>query len=1284
MDVSCDKLCRIISNIFQDGKSSDRDYLYSALFSTPRNPSAPVPFLHSIRQAGARLSAEERRSVSSAIRVLEDSILKPAEFQKVQRALGFEYSEKDQLARLTEQLHHRLLGLLYGVLVAAEFPEQHETGDSTVPHELIEALNSCGRHWDAAWWYHLEDNYTNGRGNGVAGQGRVDDVLSQAVAGKWLQGTWWQHSTTWLTVRRLLMFLLQSDPAAPSAPGEAASLLLPVLWVLRHNDATADQESGGVVRGIRLEKNASSRVGWFPDPVCFGITTFDSDLQKSVEIAGRLAWPRLRDTNTSICIRPADLQNGKSSGWVNPLLSGDSAGGLLGCGLYALIFGENITRGLTASVALRLRRGRDLTPTDTVLQIGDVECVSVGGAVAKLAAAEKAGLNGVALHKDNRIEADSYRSSHPAARCRSETTSTFHELHRYLTRGYQIDLLVAAEAKTMQDNWRKAREGKLLGDFRHQLDVFVEPRISVRVSQPEPDSGRPEEKWETLPAGVEALLNRHLIPSHQWLVIHEDAGGGKTVLSWLLADALCQHERRPWVVRYEGREFPASLYDDLARKLQGKLEKYGVTQTATEVLNDLLEQQRVVVIYDALDQDNSNATADGIAADHRVNKLRTAKADDQLKNRLRLIITSRPYAFMQLSPLADWLECRLELFDELQQSDYRQQVIRLEESGRPGAGAQVEEAYRQLLPRPEDVEDLLRYPVVQAQLRMIIQAQLRSDGRTQLRSFKNAGDLYLEMAYRLLDGAFKSGRYVQETSDKENLIELLSCYGYLMMLQYQNFSVEEDRIPLMHRDVRQRFSGSQEDWERCSKILLDTYLTEHLLLKENGKHELSFPSLKMAEFFAGLYLGRYCDERVIKELQLEIGRGEWNNVWRFVAELPETTNSSGRSACTPNSLCYSLQALFSVPNEGRERPTLAMFRAWQVLQRNAWLKDVREQVLGSWRQQFRQILIEGYEQGMPSVRARTAAEVVFEGDLLAFVKSGKEFEQNRINQRLRELDKIPRPNPREKSEIETLSASEETLDQMETSSWCKKLQPEFPVYALCSNAKTGDPDHLTFMMGASPKDKDAFPGEKPWQEVSVPAFYMATACVTRSQYALFCPQREREESSILEYAPDPDCPMIHVNFHDGMCFGLWLDDRYSLPSEVQWEGAAWGGLDRKKNQDYVIGVPPYTRKFTSAQVNYGEEIGRCVPVRFAKFNANKFGLWQMSGNVGEYTRSEWYDHLSDAIEHRNDDVALGSAEPVRCVRGGSWNYYARFSRCSNRYRYEIRYLYSGIRLSRTK
>ncbi|MFN9823517.1 MAG: hypothetical protein ACK58J_05145, partial [Planctomyces sp.] len=83
-----------------------------------------MPFLQSRQQAGARLNNGERESLNSAIKTLEKSLENPAGFLNVQQALGFEYPNDSERQLLTTQLHHRLLGLLYGVLAAAEFPEQ--------------------------------------------------------------------------------------------------------------------------------------------------------------------------------------------------------------------------------------------------------------------------------------------------------------------------------------------------------------------------------------------------------------------------------------------------------------------------------------------------------------------------------------------------------------------------------------------------------------------------------------------------------------------------------------------------------------------------------------------------------------------------------------------------------------------------------------------------------------------------------------------------------------------------------------------------------------------------------------------------------------------------------------------------------------------------------------------------------------------------------------------------------------------------------------------------------
>ncbi|MFM8725705.1 MAG: hypothetical protein ACKON9_11360, partial [Planctomycetaceae bacterium] len=177
---------------------------------------------------------------------------------------------------------------------------------------------------------------------------------------------------------------------------------------------------------------------------------------------------------------------------------------------------------------LRLRGGREPERFETVIRVSDIECAGVGGATPKLRAAEAAGIRGVALHSENQTDADAFQASHPAARCRPAITDTFEQLYRYLIRGFQIDRLVAADARTLLDHWEQARSQDAALAGEHRLDVFVKPRVSVRIAIATTDSGHSQKKWRRLPTGVQTLLHRFFVPWDQWLVITEDAGGGKT------------------------------------------------------------------------------------------------------------------------------------------------------------------------------------------------------------------------------------------------------------------------------------------------------------------------------------------------------------------------------------------------------------------------------------------------------------------------------------------------------------------------------------------------------------------------------------------------------------------------------------------------------------------------------------------------------------------------------------------------------------------------------------
>lgn len=104
-----------------------------------------------------------------------------------------------------------------------------------------------------------------------------------------------------------------------------------------------------------------------------------------------------------------------------------------------------------------------------------------------------------------------------------------------------------------------------------------------------------------------------------------------------------------------------------------------------------------------------------------------------------------------------------------------------------------------------------------------------------------------------------------------------------------------------------------------------------------------------------------------------------------------------------------------------------------------------------------------------------------------------------------------------------------------------------------------------------------------------------------------------------------DHPVVHVAYADALAYAKWAGK--SLPTEAEWEYAARGGLD---DADYAWGdeLAPggammanyWQGLFPFAnQVLDGWE--RTSPVR--TFPANGFGLYDMIGNVWEWTR-DWY------------------------------------------------------------
>jgi formylglycine-generating enzyme required for sulfatase activity len=194
-----------------------------------------------------------------------------------------------------------------------------------------------------------------------------------------------------------------------------------------------------------------------------------------------------------------------------------------------------------------------------------------------------------------------------------------------------------------------------------------------------------------------------------------------------------------------------------------------------------------------------------------------------------------------------------------------------------------------------------------------------------------------------------------------------------------------------------------------------------------------------------------------------------------------------------------------------------------------------------------------------------------------------------------------------------------------------------------------------FMIG-SPEDEGARDGDEgPQHRVrfSKP-FYMGKYEVTQAQWKAVMGENPSQ------FKGDDRLPVERVSWNDSVEFCRKVSRKTGkqvrLPSEAEWEYACRAG----STTAYSFGG---SRKDLGQYTWYGDNSDeKTHPVGQKK--PNRCGLYDMHGNVWEWC-ADWYGEGYYATSPAANPKGPATGE-YRVLRGGAWNYYARYCRSANR------------------
>lgn len=205
----------------------------------------------------------------------------------------------------------------------------------------------------------------------------------------------------------------------------------------------------------------------------------------------------------------------------------------------------------------------------------------------------------------------------------------------------------------------------------------------------------------------------------------------------------------------------------------------------------------------------------------------------------------------------------------------------------------------------------------------------------------------------------------------------------------------------------------------------------------------------------------------------------------------------------------------------------------------------------------------------------------------------------------------------------------------------------------------------SFTMGSANGEKGRREDEGPAKKVTVSSFWIGANEVTYDEYDAFFKDEEFSQNQTADAVTRPSPPYIDLTLGMGkeggfpansmsqygaLMYCKWLYKKtgifYRLPTEAEWEYACRAGSQTV----YPFGNDPkelgkYAWYKDNSEDKY-HKTGLKAP--------NAWGLYDMLGNVAEWTMDQYDEKYFSAISGATDPIVRPTARHPRTLRGGTY------------------------------